>query len=139
MRLGSLERGVEARLVDRAVHERRRRARGSECAPRSGRDPFGGRDVEAALQREDVPLEPGEEVHAGAEPGVGQLRQVRVEVDHAGHEDPRPQVDDLGGRGVLVGGLPVGVRPGERDPPGGIDLDEPVRFEARATRRQRRE
>ncbi len=45
----------------------------------------------------------------------------------------------ISGRGVWVSGPPVGERAGEDDPPRGIDLDEPVRLEARATCGQRRQ
>ena len=98
MRLGGPERCVQAGLVDRAVDHGRRRPGGRESAPRRRRDDLGRGDVEAALEREDVSLEPGEELHSRPEPGVRQLREVGVQVDHAGQDDPRTDVDRGGKR-----------------------------------------
>ncbi len=74
VRLGRPECGIEARLVDRPVDKRRRRPGRRERAPGGRRDTIGRLDVEPALQREDVPLEPGEQVHPRPEPGVRELR-----------------------------------------------------------------
>ena len=54
---------------------------------------LGGGHVELPLQREDVALEPGQQVEPGADAGVGQLRQVRVQVHQPGHQHPWPEVD----------------------------------------------
>ena len=56
-------------------------------------DALGGRGVELALEREDVALEPGQQVEPGADARVRELRQVDVEVDHPGQEEQRPEVD----------------------------------------------
>ena len=93
MRLGGPERGIQAGLVDGAVDERRRRAGGRERPPGERREPLGLGLVEAALEREDVAVEPGQQVEPGAEPGVRELRQVRVQVDHPGHDDPGTEVE----------------------------------------------
>ena len=92
--LGGAERAVHRRLVHGAIGEERGGPGGRERAERRGREAGGVLGVvEPALQREDVAAQPGEQVQAGAEPGVGELRQVRVQVDHAGQQDERPEVD----------------------------------------------
>ena len=128
VRLGSPERGVEAGLVHGAVHQGGRGPGGGEGAPGCGRDALGGLDVEPALQREDVALEPRQQVHPGAEPRVRELRQMGVEVDHARQQHPRPQVDRARSR---VG--PIRRRPGVDDPPACIDLHERIGFVTHAT------
>ena len=125
MRLGRPERRVEARLVDRAVDQRRRGSGGRECAPGRRREALGGRDVERPLQREDVALEPGQQVEAGAETGVRELRQVGVEVDHPGQDDPRP---DVGGGRRRRSAAARSVAAGVRDASVGVHGDEAVRF-----------
>ena len=105
---------------------RRRRARSScrraaKARHAAGASRSAAADVEAALEREDVALQPGQQVEAGTQPGVRELRQVGVEIDHARQEDPWPQVDRR--RGVLG---PVGGRPGEGDPAGALDDEQPV-------------
>jgi hypothetical protein len=118
--LGRLEGGIHRGLVDSPVGQDRRRSRGGERPERRGRDSPGVLGIgPALLDREDVALEPGQEVEAGAEPGVRQLRQVGVEVDHARQEDERPQIDRLrvGGRVRLAD---------RRDSPRRIDLDDAV-------------
>ncbi len=127
MRLGSPERGIGARLVHRAVDERRRGAGGREGAPRGRCEAVGGGLVEAAFEREDVPLEPGEQVQAGTETGVRQLGQVRMQIDHPREQDPRSEVE---GRGRVLGPLPG--RPREHDPTGTVHDHQPVRLVARA-------
>ena len=123
VRLGRPERGVEAGLVDRPVHERRGRAGGGDGSPRGRRDP-GGRDlVEPPLEREDVALEPGQEVEAGTDAGIGELGQVRMQVDHARHDHPWPKVDDRRG---FTERLDVGAEGG--DPARRVDLEHGVRL-----------
>ena len=115
MRLGSAERGVQARLVDRSVDHRGRRARTGEGAPRGRGQPLGCRRIEGALEREDVPLEPRQQVESRPQTGVRELGQVRMEVDHAREQDPRPQVD---GPGRLLWAITRGS--GECDPTGAV-------------------
>ncbi len=134
MRFGGSERGVQARRVHGPVDHGRRRARGRERSPRDGRQSLGRGLVEPALEREDIPVQPGQQVQPGAEAGVRQLGQVRVEVHHAGQQDPGPQVDGCGG---IVGSLAGGAREG--DPPLGIHDQEPVSLVARAPGSQRRQ
>jgi hypothetical protein len=62
VRFGRPERGVQARLVDGAVDHRGGRARGGERSPRRRREAFRGRLVETAFEREDVALEPRQQV-----------------------------------------------------------------------------
>ena len=81
VRLGRPERRVERGLVDRAVDQRGRRPGGGEGPVRRGCEALGRVLVEGALQREDVPLEPVEQVQPGPDAGVRQLRQVDVGVD----------------------------------------------------------
>ena len=121
VRLGSAERGVQARLVDRAVDHRGRRARAGEGAPRGRGQPLGRRRIEGTLEREDVALEPRQQVEPGAQAGVRELGQVGVEVDHAGEQDPWPQVD---GRGCLLRASTRGS--GEGDPTGAVHDQQPV-------------
>ena len=82
----------------RRVGDHRRRAGGGERAERGGRLALGHGPVVRALEREDVSVEPGEQVEPAAQPRVRQLRQVRVQVDQAGHEHQRPNVQDRCGR-----------------------------------------
>src|SRR5439155_27248499 len=70
-------------------------ARRSHRLERRRGKPLRGTSIEIALEREDVALEPGEQVEAGTQAGVRQLWQVEVEVDHAGHDNPRSQVDSV--------------------------------------------
>ena len=100
--LGRPERGIQARLVDRAVHEGRRRAGAGERAPRDRGQRLGGGFVEVALEREDVALEPRQQVQSGAEAGVRDLGQMGVQVDHARQEHPGSKID---GRRRSVGSL----------------------------------
>ena len=131
VRLGRAERRIEARLVDRAVDQRRRRAGRRERPPGERREAGRLGLVEAALEREDVALEPGQQVQPGAEAGVGELRQVGVQVDQPGQQHPRPEVEG----GVGLGG-PVGGGPGEGQAPGGVDDQQAVGLVARAARRR---
>ena len=85
----------------------------------------------APLEREDVALEPGQEVKPGAEPGIRQLRQVGVEVDHARHQHERPEID-LGWR-VPDDGRPQVRRADPGDPPAGIDIHDSIPVERRGT------
>ena len=87
------------------------------------------------LGREGQPVEPGQQVEREAEAGVGQLRQVRVGVDHAGQQDPGPQVDRGDQR------RPVGRRrrSDRSDPARRVDVDEGVGFVAGAAGGQRRQ
>ena len=66
---------------------------GGHGPERRRRDALGGRRVELALEREDVALEPGQQVEPGPDAGVRELRQVDVEVDHPGQHDERPKVE----------------------------------------------
>ena len=135
VRLGRPERGVQAGFVDRPVDHGRRRPGGREGAPRRRRDDLGRGDVEAALEREDVSLEPGEEVHPRPEPGVRELRQVGVQVDHAGQDDPRTEVDRGGKR---VRWRPV-CRTGIRQAPVRADDQQAVVLVARPAVIERRQ
>ncbi len=128
VRLGRAERGIQARLVDRAVDQGRRRARAREGAPRGGSEPLGRGFIEVTLEREDVPLEPRQQVEPGAETGVRELGQVGVEVDHAWEQDPWPQVD---GCGHLPRASTGGS--GEGDPTRAVNDQEPVGLVRRAT------
>ena len=92
--LGRAEACVQARLPDGPVGDHGGGAGARERAEGRGRDALGGLFVEVALQREDVALQPVQQVQAGADAGIRQLRQVGVQVDQAGQHDPRPQVDD---------------------------------------------
>ena len=146
MRLGGPERAVHRGREDRAVGEDRRRSGGREGAKRRWRQLGRGRRVvEAALQREDVALQPRQQVQSRTESGVGQLGQVGVEVDHPGQEHEWPQVDLAGGRrrgrGAAGRARPAAdaPRPHPGDPPLAVDLDDPVAMEddgARVSRGQ---
>ena len=136
VRLGRPERGVHGGLVDDAVGQHGRRAGGREGLEDGRREPLGdGRIRPRPLGREGQPVEPGQQVEREADPGVRHLRQVGVEVDHAGQDDPRPKVD----RGDQHVPWRRGRRSDPGDPAGGVDVDERVRFVAHATRRQRRQ
>jgi hypothetical protein len=94
--LGGTERAVHGRLVDRPVGEERGGPGGGKRAECRWREAVGIRlRVEATLQRKDVSVQPAEEVQPEPEPGVRELRQVRVQVDHARQQDEGPQVDGL--------------------------------------------
>ena len=125
MRLGSPERGVEAGLVHRAVDERRGGAGGREGPPGGRCHDVGPGLVEPAFQREDVALQPGQQVQAGSQPGVRQLWQVGVEVDQPGEQHPA-------GERQRRRGLDRTIRrgAGEGDPPVRVDDQEPVRLVA---------
>ena len=85
------------RLEDRAVHARAVVVPAAANARKAaGASALGRRLVEAALEREDVALEPGQQVEPGAEAGVRELRQVGVEVDQPGQHDQRAEVDHGG-------------------------------------------
>ena len=99
-----------------------RHASGRERARRVG-------FVEAALEREDVALEPGQQVQPGAEAGVRELRQVGVEVDHAGQEDPRA-AGRCAARG-RVGGRSAAA-PAKAIRPARVDDEQPIGLVARA-------
>ena len=135
MLLGRPERRVQAGLVDCTVDHGRGRAGGRERPPCRGGDALGCRNVEVALQREDVALQPGEEIHAGPESRVRKLRQVSVQVDHAGKHYPW---SDVGRRGD---GLGKGVRGGAgvREAPRSVDDEEAVSFVSRPARGERRQ
>jgi hypothetical protein len=94
--LGGPERCIEAGLVHGPVNHGRRRPGGGEGAPGRRRDDLGRGDVEAALEREDVSLEPGKEIHPRPKPRVRELRQVSMEVDHARQDHPRTEIDGPG-------------------------------------------
>ena len=134
VRLGGTECAVHRGLVDGAIGKERGRPGGRERPERRGREAGGVFGiVESALQREDVALEPGQQVEPRPEPGVRQLGQVRVQVDHARQHDQRPQVDHRHVRG------PIGRVADPRDLPRGIDLDQAVRVIGAAARRERRQ
>ena len=98
--------------------------------------------VKATLEREDVSLEPGQQVQTGAEPGIGELGQMRVEIDHPRHDDPRTQVDgvlEIGGHARDVGRGGRSSWPGIGDASGCIDDDQPVGLMSGPARIERRE
>ena len=101
----------------------------------SGREPLGLGLVEAALEREDVALEPGQQVEPGAEAGVRDLGQMGVQVDHARQERPTG-----GGRAPRRG---ASARPsaaaGESDATARVDDQQAVGLVARAARVERRQ
>jgi hypothetical protein len=137
--LGSPERLVHRRLVDDAVGEHGRRPRGRERPEDRGRQAGGdGRIGPRPLGRERQPVEPGQQVEGEAKAGVRQLRQVGVEVDHPGQEDPRPEVERapecLRHRGRRGRNGPC-----ERDPTVGVDDDGGVGLVERPAAGQRRQ
>ena len=80
-----------------------------------------GGHIEGTLQREDVALQPGQQVHAGAQAGGRDLRDVDVRVDQARHDHQRAQVDrGLRGPGRIGGGAD------RADAAGLVDLDDAV-------------
>ncbi len=95
MRLGGAERGIQTGLVDRSVDQRRGGAGGRERLPGDRGEPLGSRFVEFPLQREDVALQPGQQVQPGAKPGIRELWQVRMQVDQPGQNRPRAEVDGV--------------------------------------------
>jgi hypothetical protein len=103
-------------------------AGGGERAHRERTEPLRGRHVELALERERVSLQPGQQVQSGTEPGVRELGNVRVEIDQAGHDQPRPHIV-VGNARRSVGLWPPGsgpvIDPG--DPAQRIDVDGAVR------------
>jgi hypothetical protein len=129
------ERGVERGLEHGAVHHGRRRPGGGEGTEREWGEPLGRGVVERPLQREDVPLQPCQQVEAGPDARVRQLRQVDVEVDHARQQDERAEVDGRtpsGGRASSVHASTAAMRPA------GSTSSRPSARNASA-RRQRRE
>ena len=136
VRLGGLERRVHRGLVDHAVGEHGGGAGGRERLEDGRGETCGdGRIRPRSLGREREAVEPGQQVQREADSGVRHLRQVRVGVDHAGHEDPRPDVD-RGDQHVPWRG---GRWPDPGDPARGVDVDERVRFVVHAAGRQRRQ
>ena len=131
--LGGGEGHVRRLGPDRRIGDDRRRPGGGEGAERRGRRPLRRSLAVGSFEREDVSVEPGQEVEAAAETGVRQLRQVGVEVDEAGEDDHRPQVHHPGGRRISAPGLDAG------DAPAGVDLDESVVLVEHAAVPQRRE
>ena len=103
MRLGGGEGRIGRVRPDRGVGNDRRRAGRGEGPERGRRLALGGGAVVATLEREDVALEPGQQVEPAPEAGIRQLREVRMEVDHAGQDDQRPNVE---GVGSLTGARP---------------------------------
>ena len=134
MRFGRPERGVEARLVDRAIDQGGRRPGRGERSPDDRREPFRRGRIEAALERKDVPIQPGQEVETGTQPGIRELRQVGMEIDHPRQHDPRPKI---GGGGRI--GRSLGSRPGEGQAPGRVDQQQAIGFMTGSTGRQRRQ
>ena len=136
MALGGAKRRVHRGFVDHAVGQDGRRAGGREGLEDRGREPLcDGRIRPRAFRRERDPVEPGQQVEGEAQPGIGQLGQVRVRVDHPGEHDPRPQVDGSGdhlGRGVR-GGAHVG------EPAGLVDHQQAVGLMTGPAGRQRRQ
>ncbi len=98
--LGGGEADVEALLEDRSVEHGGGRAGAGKRAKCGRCEPLGGCRVVRALEREDVALQPAQQIQPGATAGVGQLGQVRVQVDQPGQQQPRPQIDHVafGGR-----------------------------------------
>ena len=130
VRLGRPERGVEARLVDRPVDQRGRRARRGEGAPGERREPLGGRRVEPALEREDVAVEPGQQVetrrpgrHSGSGAGGRAGRPCPAARPTAAGRARRrgPRRGPFAGRGAGVG-----------QPAGAVDDDQAVGLVERA-------
>ena len=77
--------------------------------------------------------QPREQVEREPDPGVGELRQVRVRVDHPRQQDPGPEVE---------GGDADVARRGRRrsdggDPTRGVDVDERVGFVQEPAGRER--
>ena len=95
VRLGGLEGRIQGVLVDGAVEQHGGRAGSGKGTEGRRGEPLRGGTVEGPLEREDVALEPGQQVEPRAAPDIGQLRQMGVQVDHSGHHDPRPDVDRL--------------------------------------------
>ncbi len=90
--LGRPERRLERRLVDGPVHQRGRRPGVGEGREGERCEPLGRLGVELPLEREDVRLEPGQQVEPGPETGVRELRQVGMQVDESRQRDERPMV-----------------------------------------------
>ena len=91
--VGRLEGRVRAVLEDGAVEQRGRRARRGQGVVEERRQAPGSGGVELALERKDVALQPREQVQPGAQTGIGPLRQMGVQVDQAGHDQQRPDID----------------------------------------------
>ena len=132
VRLGRAEAGVQALGPQRAVGDDRRGAGPREGAERRRRYELGGWDVEVALQGEDVPLEPGQEVEARSDAGIRQLREVRVKVDEARHDDPWTDVESRTGMRLVPG-------PDGREAAASRDLDPRIGLVAKAAGTQRGE
>ncbi len=120
VRLGGGEGRIGRVRPDGGVGDDRRRPGRGEGPERGRRLALGGSAVVATLEREDVALEPGQQIEPAPQPRVRQLREVRVEVDHPGHHNQGPDVDDVG---WVPGALP---RPGRCDMAGRIDGQEAV-------------
>ena len=118
-------RGGEGRigrvLPQRGVGDHRGRTGGGEGAQGGGRGALSHGSVIAALERENVSVQPGQQVQATTKTGVRQLRQVGVEVDQPRHDHERAQIDD--GRGRRLG---IPPRPHPHDATISGDLDQPV-------------
>ena len=124
VRLGCPEGGLGSGLVHHAVGEDGGRPGRREGLEDRRRQPFGdGRVGPRALGRERQAVEPGQQVEREAEPGVGDLRQVRVQVDHPGHQDPRSDVE----RGRRLGPT-CRRRTGIGEPAGLVDEQQAVRL-----------
>ena len=135
MRLGGAERRVERRLqtapyMTAVVVPAAANARNASGARRSA-----AASSNAALEREDVALEPVEQVEPGAQAGVRELRQVDMEVDQPGQQDQRPEVD----RRVLGVRRLAATARRRRDPPGRVHLDPAVGLVARPAGGERRQ
>ena len=133
MPLGGAECGLEARLVNGAVQRHRGGSRAGKRPKREGREVLGGRDVETALQRKHVALEPAQQVEATTETGIRELRQMGVQVDEPGQEQPRPEVHDGIGEARGRGGPGSQAFHGS-DPAAGIDDEHAVGQEPRLAR-----
>ena len=131
--LGRAERDVHRRLEDHAVGEDGRGAGRREGLEDGRRKALRDRWIRPRLLgREGDAVEPGQEVEREPDAGVGHLRQMRVEVDHAWHDDPGPKVR---GVGRLIRSLRR--RPGEGEPPGGVHDDQSVGLVKRPALRER--
>ena len=134
VRLGGAERRVHGRLVDDAVGKDRRCAGGREGLEDGRGEPLGDRGIgPRPLGRKGQPIEPRQQVEREPDPGVRELRQVGVRVDHPRQQDPGPEVE---------GGDADVARRGRRrsdggDPTRGVDVDERVGFVQEPAGRER--
>ena len=80
-----------------------------------------GSHIEGPLQGEDVALQPGQEIHAGAQAGGRDLWDVDMGVDEPRHDHQGAQID----RGLRHPGR-IGGSENRADAAGDVDLDDAV-------------